>query len=195
MCSARCSSGRSPACGLCPSSGGSAFTRRRGPICSSLPGRSQCRDHALRPLVLSAAEAIPTSTPTSWSSREIPRTSGLRASYRELCPRGLVKDFAWDFKQRVFRKSMIGVHVRHGNGERCFRPPDLSWFREQVAERVPPRPSAACSRAPTAGRSSRNSGRSIRTSRALTSGIPTSAPAPFTRTLAVRTDFATRSRR
>jgi Nodulation protein Z (NodZ) len=58
----------------------------------------------------------------------------IRASYRELCPRGLVTDFASDFKHRVFRESMIGVHVRHGNGERCFRPPDLSWFREQVAE-------------------------------------------------------------
>lgn len=58
----------------------------------------------------------------------------IRASYQELCPRRIVTDFASDFKRRLFRESMIGVHVRHGNGERCFRPPNLSWFREQVAE-------------------------------------------------------------
>ena len=58
----------------------------------------------------------------------------LRSRYGKLQPRGLVVDVVSAFKERAFCTPMIGVQIRHGNGERGFRPPDLGWFHAQIAD-------------------------------------------------------------
>jgi hypothetical protein len=58
----------------------------------------------------------------------------IRSRYRKLQPRGLVVDVVSAFKERAFCRPMIGVQIRHGNGERGFRSPDLGWFHAQIAE-------------------------------------------------------------
>lgn len=65
-----------------------------------------------------------------------------RRLWAQLSPSPKVRTAVENFKKHHFAEEMIGVHFRHGNGERTVVPPDIAWFFERVDDAVAKEPEA-----------------------------------------------------
>ena len=71
---------------------------------------------------------------TYWHSRS--HVEEFFKASASISPKKEIMSIIDEFQRSNFYEYTIGVHIRHGNGERTVIPPDINWYFENIDERT-----------------------------------------------------------